>query len=107
LGGRLALVCLDRELMERMNRADFDSDGLIDTLRSLDGIEVVAVLKERFDGSVKLSMRSKQDVDVQQIAASFGGGGHRKAAGASVPMSLREAAAAVEERVRAAVEGRA
>jgi phosphoesterase RecJ-like protein len=80
---------------------------LIDTLRSLEGIEVVAVLKERFDGSVKLSMRSKQDVDVQQIAASFGGGGHRKAAGASVAMSLREAAAAVEERVRVAVEGRA
>src|SRR5262249_58214863 len=46
LGGRLALVCLDREVMDRMNRADFDSDGLIDTLRSLDGIEVVAVLKE-------------------------------------------------------------
>jgi phosphoesterase RecJ-like protein len=107
LGGRLALVCLDRELMDRMGRADFDSDALIDTLRSLDGVEVVAILKERFDGSVKLSMRSKQDVDVQQIAATFGGGGHRKAAGASVAMSLREAAAAVEERVRAAVERRA
>jgi len=39
------------------------------------------VFKERFDGAVKLSLRAKKDIDVQRIAASFGGGGHKKAAG--------------------------
>jgi phosphoesterase RecJ-like protein len=103
LGGRLALVRLDRTFMDRAARADFDTDLVIDPLRSLEGVEVVALLKERFDGQVKLSLRAKRDVDVQKIAAAFGGGGHRKAAGATVKLELGAAAAAVEERVRLAL----
>ncbi len=112
LGGKLAMVCLDRGLSERAGHASFDTDLVIDPLRSLEGVEVVAILKERFDGVVKLSLRAKQDVDVQRIAATFGGGGHKKAAGAAMPGTLAEAAAALERRVQLAltetgVEGRA
>ena len=103
LQGRLAMVCLDRAMMERAARADFDTDGIIDPLRSLDGVEVVAIVKERYDGAVKLSLRAKGDVDVQRIAAVFGGGGHKKAAGASMAMPMVAAAAAVEEQVRLAL----
>lgn len=105
LDGRLALLALDRGLMEQAARTDFDTDLLIDPLRSLLGVEVVALLKERFDGGVKLSLRAKGEVDVQRIAASFGGGGHRKAAGATVAEPLAAVRAAVEERVRAALGG--
>lgn len=101
--GRLALASLDRDLMQRATAADFETDAVLDPLRSLLGVEVVALLKERGDGQVRLSLRARGDVDVQRIAATFGGGGHKKAAGASLGMSLPAAIAAVERAVLAAL----
>ncbi|MEQ1634517.1 MAG: DHH family phosphoesterase [Planctomycetota bacterium] len=103
LGGRLAVVALDRSTVEKASAIDFDTDFLIDPLRSLNEVEVVAILKERFDGVVKVSLRAKGDVDVQRIAATFGGGGHKKAAGAAIPGGLSVAVPALEERVRQAL----
>ncbi|MGE3172829.1 MAG: bifunctional oligoribonuclease/PAP phosphatase NrnA [Planctomycetota bacterium] len=103
LSGKLALVALDRSLVERAAHLGFDTDLVIDPLRSLEGVEVVALLKERFDGVVKLSLRAKGDVDVQRIAGTFGGGGHKKAAGAALPGPLPEASARLEARVQQAL----
>ena len=107
LSGKLAMVAIDKALMERCARADFDTDAVLDPLRSLDGVEVVALLKERFDGSVKCSLRARGDVDVQAIVARFGGGGHKKAAGASMRMSLAAAETAIESAVQQALAGEA
>lgn len=103
LSGKLAMVPIDKTLNERCGHISFDTDLVIDPLRSLLGVEVVAILKERFDGVVKVSMRAKGDVDVQRIAATFGGGGHKKAAGAAIPGGLGTAIPALEERVRQAI----
>ncbi|MBL8755197.1 MAG: DHH family phosphoesterase [Planctomycetes bacterium] len=103
LGGKLALVGLDKALMERAARSEFDTDAVLDPLRSLDGVEVVALLKERFDGTVKCSLRARADVDVQAIVAQFGGGGHKKAAGATMKMGLPAAVAAIEAGVQQAL----
>lgn len=103
LGGQLVAVSLDKGLMERCLRIDFDTDAVLDPLRSIDGVEVVALLKERFDGAVKCSLRARGDVDVQAIVAAFGGGGHKKAAGATLQMSLADAEAAIELAVQQAL----
>ena len=103
LGGRLAIASLDKQLMERAARIDFDTDAILDPLRSLEGIEVVALLKERFDGTVKVSLRSRADVDVQAIVAQFGGGGHKKAAGATLKIGLAAAEVAIEQAVQQAL----
>lgn len=103
LGGKLALASLDKVLMDRAARADFETDAVLDPLRSLLGVEVVALLKERFDGSVKCSLRARGDVDVQAIVKPFGGGGHKKAAGATMRMSLAAAEAAIEAAVQQAL----
>jgi phosphoesterase RecJ-like protein len=105
LGGRLALVSLDRTWMERAANADFDTDAVLDPLRSIAGVEVVALLKERFDGGVKASLRARNAVDVQAIVAPFGGGGHKKAAGASLRMALGAAETAIEAAVQQALQG--
>lgn len=104
LGGRLALAVLDRSLMDRASHIDFDPDEILEPLRSTEGVEVVALCKERFDGTVKVSLRARRDVDVQAIAGVWGGGGHKKAAGATMKMSLAAAAAAVEAEVQRALE---
>ncbi|MDA8344086.1 MAG: bifunctional oligoribonuclease/PAP phosphatase NrnA [Thermaerobacter sp.] len=73
--------------------ADVETLGVVDYARRVDGIEVGALLREEGPGQVKLSLRSKGLVDVARLAASLGGGGHERAAGATLAMSLQEAEA--------------
>ena len=97
--GQLAMVTLDKALVERGSKAEFDTDSVLEPLRSIAGVEVVAMLKERFDGVVKCSLRARGEVDVQAIARLFGGGGHKKAAGATLELSVAEAERALEQAV--------
>ncbi len=58
-----------------------DTDDLIDVLRTARGVDVAAVLKQQRDGRFKVSVRSRGAHDLSAVAAAFGGGGHRLAAG--------------------------
>ena len=57
-----------------------EAEELVNYPRSVASVRVACLLRER-GGTVKVSLRGKGDVDVQQIAAQFGGGGHANAAG--------------------------
>lgn len=105
LDGRFVLAKLDRSAMEQAGRIQFDTDQLLEPIRSVSGVEVAALFKELYSGDVKLSLRATGDVDVQAIASAFGGGGHRKAAGATLEMPMDECVAAVEREVAKALEG--
>ncbi|HEV8582013.1 MAG TPA: bifunctional oligoribonuclease/PAP phosphatase NrnA [Thermoanaerobaculia bacterium] len=80
-GGRVATGRLTRAMFEKVGAAPGDSEGLIDHLRSIAGVDAVALIREREDGSHKVSLRSRGEVDVEKIARHHGGGGHRNAAG--------------------------
>jgi phosphoesterase RecJ-like protein len=80
-GGRIATVRLDPEMFARAGAAAGDSEGLIDVPRSIAGVDAVALIRRREDGSHKVSLRSRGEVDVEKIARHHGGGGHRNAAG--------------------------
>ena len=98
-GGRLAVVSLP---LAGPGEAELgDGDELLDLLRSVRAVEVVLYLREQKDGTLKLSARSKGDFDVNALARRFGGGGHAKAAGATLAGPLPAARAAL---VEAAVE---
>ena len=58
-----------------------ETDDLIDLIRTVRDVDVAAVLKQRPDGRFKVSTRSRGEHDRAAIAADFGGGGHRLAAG--------------------------
>ncbi len=60
--------------------ADDETDGIVDALRSVSGVEVAALARPHGDGLVKVSLRS-EGFDVSALAALKGGGGHRQAAG--------------------------
>jgi bifunctional oligoribonuclease and PAP phosphatase NrnA len=83
-----------------------EAEELVNYPRSVASVRVACLLRE-LDGTVKVSLRGKGDVDVQQIAAQFGGGGHVNAAGCTVPGPLSEATRVVLGAVRRAVEGNA
>jgi phosphoesterase RecJ-like protein len=58
-----------------------ETDDLIDLIRTARDVDVAAVLKQQRDGRFKVSMRSRGRHDLATVAAAFGGGGHRLAAG--------------------------
>jgi phosphoesterase RecJ-like protein len=62
------------------------------------------LLKAFHDGSIRASLRSRTDVDVQAVARTFGGGGHRNAAGCTIPGTLPEARRALLEAVLPVLE---
>ena len=69
-----------------------DSEGLIDVIRAIRGVQVAVFFEELPDGKIRVSMRSKdRRLDVCQIAAQFAGGGHALAAGLRMPGPLAEA----------------
>ena len=58
-----------------------ETEDLIDLIRTARDVDVAAVLKQQRDGRFKVSARSRGDHDLATVAAAFGGGGHRLAAG--------------------------
>ncbi len=81
--GRIATAWLTQEMMQRCNAEMAHTEGLIDTPRSIAGVEAVALFREVDGGGFKASLRSAGSADVEKIARSFGGGGHHNAAGFS------------------------
>jgi phosphoesterase RecJ-like protein len=98
---RVASFALSAQTARELGTIPDDTEGLIDTIRSIEGVIVAAFFEELEDGLVRLSLRSKDArVDVCAICAEFGGGGHTLASGARVSGSLAD----VQERVLAAIE---
>ena len=85
-----ALSYLRREDFENLHATKNDADPLINTFRALKGISAACILREQ-EGSVRGSIRAKDDADVAKIATYFNGGGHKAAAGFTVYASLDEA----------------
>ncbi len=92
--GKIAWCALDKEILEETQAESNDIDGLVDILKNIEGVEIAVLLRERADG-IKVSFRSKEWVDVNQLAQKFSGGGHTRAAGATVQESLAKATEAV------------
>ncbi len=79
-----------------------DTEELINLPRSLAGVEVALILIEQAEGRIKISFRSRERVDVGQLAEQFGGGGHRLASGAITHGTMEE----VRQRVIQTVSSR-
>jgi phosphoesterase RecJ-like protein len=88
---------LDRSVAGEFGALD-EYEEVIDHLRKLQGTEIAVLLREMNGGVVKISFRSTGSADVATVARSFGGGGHEKAAGATVEGDLSQ----ITERVLAA-----
>ncbi len=99
--GRVATVILDAAMFERAAAAPSDTEGLIDYPRSIAGVETAALIRELEDGKLKVSLRSRGEVDIQKLALKHGGGGHRNAAGYTAEGEIEE----VREKVAGLLAG--
>ena len=103
-GGRLAVLYLDDAMLEACGCTHNDTEGLINLPLTAREIQAVVFFKVAQDETVRVSMRSKYDVDVRLVASAFGGGGHKNAAGCTVPGRLPDVRDRVLDRVVAAIE---
>ncbi len=90
-GSRICILTLTREMLRETKAEMADSEGLVDFTLYGRGVEIGALLKEIEDDITKASLRSRDRINVAELAAAFGGGGHRNAAGCTMKMSLEKA----------------
>ena len=95
--GKLAVIAIPKAVEEAIGVTEDDMDNISSFPRTVSGVCVAATLRETKDGDVKLSVRAIPGYDATVITAAFGGGGHKGAAGATLKMSLNDAALAVEK----------
>ena len=99
--GRLAMTWVTRADLEELGAAETDTEGIVNHLRGIAGVRVAAFLREPLDrgrGRWKGSLRAASPtVDVARIAHTFGGGGHRQAAGFSTEDDLESTIRRLEE----------
>ena len=90
----IALATMRVEMDGRLawaNAVMAESEGIIDTLNSIAGLELAILFKEVSNDLTKISVRSRGAVDAAALCASFGGGGHIRAAGAEIEKPMDEA----------------
>jgi phosphoesterase RecJ-like protein len=89
--GQFAWSIVTNRVMKKYNATKNDLEGFADFIRSIEGVEVALVIYEADLKSCRINFRSKGRFTVNNIAKSFGGGGHAFASGAVVNEPLDEA----------------
>jgi bifunctional oligoribonuclease and PAP phosphatase NrnA len=89
--GRMAWMWVTHDDMLRTNAAEEDCEGLVNYAIAIAGVDVAIFLRELSNHRVRLSLRSKGDVNVARIAERFGGGGHQHASGCTLDGPLPDA----------------
>jgi len=103
-GGRLAVLQMDEAVLAACGCTHNDTEGIINLPLTAREIQAVVFFKVGPTGEVRVSMRSKYDVDVRVVASEFGGGGHKNAAGFTVPGPLADARRRIVARLVQAVD---
>lgn len=90
--GQYAWSKLSYQMMQELQPDSTDIDGLINTIKNIQGVEVAMLFRGVAADKTKVSLRSKLWSDVNVIAGFFGGGGHVRAAGCTIAGNVEEAA---------------
>jgi phosphoesterase RecJ-like protein len=103
-GGRLATALLTQEMFQRSGASKEDTEGLVEFPRSIASVEAVGLIREIDSQQVKVSLRSRDRVNVEEIARRNGGGGHRNAAGFRLEAETTSARQVVVDELTRALE---
>jgi phosphoesterase RecJ-like protein len=105
-GGRVIVSTVRQSDIKEVQAQPADTEDLVNLTLAVKGTEVAVILIEQPDGRIKTSFRSRSQVDCNALAARFGGGGHKAAAGAILPgpfdVAHEQVLAAVDDACRGA-----
>jgi len=92
---RLAWSSISIQDFQHSGAKDEDTEGFVNEILSIMSVQIAVLLREPKPGKVRVSIRSRGDLDVAEVARDFGGGGHKNAAGCVFELPILE----VEERL--------
>ncbi len=101
--GRIVWAHVRTQDFASVGAADEDTEGMVNYARGVRGADVGLLFREMADGTIRISLRSRETVNVAEIAGRFGGGGHRMAAGCTLALPLAEAERTIIDAVLAAL----
>jgi phosphoesterase RecJ-like protein len=83
--GQIAVLTVFRDFLKETNTTEEDTEGFVNFARSLENVKVAVIMIQKEDLKTwRVSLRGKGEIDVQEIAKYFGGGGHKDAAGCRI-----------------------
>ena len=82
--GRLAIIEVTKEMMDKSGAKECDTDGIPSMPTQIQGVKIGVTMKEKPGGEYRFSVRTNEGIDASAICAEFGGGGHHGAAGCSI-----------------------
>jgi phosphoesterase RecJ-like protein len=103
-GGRLVWSTVTRAMLKEAGAVMAESEGIIDNLNSIGGLDLAILFKEVGPKMTKISVRSRGLVDAAALTADFGGGGHLRAAGAEIAEAMDTAIEQVVAAAHSALE---
>ncbi|MFZ5868600.1 MAG: DHH family phosphoesterase [Thermodesulfobacteriota bacterium] len=106
IDGQVIVSTLYNDDFSKLGLEHSDAENLVSRLREIRGVEVGLLITEQTDGFTRVSLRSKNHVDVARLAKSLGGGGHRRAAGLRTDLPPTEIKKKIEELLREAIYGK-
>jgi bifunctional oligoribonuclease and PAP phosphatase NrnA len=104
LNGRLVMSWLSESDFVSLGAAMADTENMVNRLREHEGVIAGVLLTVMSDGLVRVSLRSKDPLDVAAVASTMGGGGHRRAAGIKIRLPLPELRERLVTSIRLALE---
>ncbi len=88
---QIATMYVTRAMFEETGTSNEDTEGFVQYPLSIEGVKACVFFREEEEGKIKLSLRSRSEIDVNQWARKLNGGGHKKASGARFEGTMEEA----------------
>lgn len=102
--GKCAIMMVTRKMIKESGSSASDCDGIAAIPRKIEGVKIAVTIRERHDGSYKVSLRTVEPYDAAKICANFGGGGHHAAAGCDFNCSIDEVKSALLKVIKEELE---
>lgn len=100
--GKVAFTYITKEDEESVNAESGDHEGIVETGRDIEGVEVSIFIRQT-DKGCKVSMRSNEYVNVSDVCLLLGGGGHIRAAGATMQCTIEQAKEKILRQIKSVI----
>ncbi|MCP5050051.1 MAG: bifunctional oligoribonuclease/PAP phosphatase NrnA [bacterium] len=104
LGNRIAIIDFKREFLDELSLKDIETEDVIALARSIRGVDVTLFFKEIGNAHFRVSIRSRGEINSQEVATTFSGGGHAHAAGffynGTIDSAKRDILAAIQKQIK-------